>query len=239
MTKEKIDIEALLVWAYRERQVDKVLTANPERVVPPSYLSPSEAIRRQGELGVRVDTSGPREIPVTHIIGERDADALTLHDAVMRLDDFYAEFQTESRVRLWTVEAAETAGGAILATGTGAHRQFQIRLPKRSPRHLRPISALALVVAHARAGIRPDWHSEWKAPRRGSRAIPGSLDAYGRKRKGDAGLEERETAIARAAYQVWIMSLEWLAAELTDGLSVFEVTGPLAESEPWQLDMVA
>ncbi len=225
MTKQQINIEALLVLAYRDKQIDRWRKNGAVRLGPAQEGSPSETMRRIGELGTMVQTSGPVERPITTVITEEYADLLTVHDAVLRLEDYYAEFQTESRIRLWTPDAAIEAGGSITATGTGGHREFQLVLPNRKPRSLRPISALALVIMHARGASRPFCLSKW-SPRRGRKTMAGIIVA-------------RVVAGARASYQVWLMSLERLANELNGVLEIYDAEGPQADSEPWQIEDIA
>lgn len=236
MSKEKIDIEALLVKAYREWRIDRYNPGSTARHMPAARVSPSEAVRRIGELGTLVQTSGLMETPITAIVPDGYTDMIAVHDAVLRLNDFYAEFQSETRLRLWTSEDAGMEDGRIDAVGTGAHREFSLRLPNRAPRSVRPLTAATLIIAHARSATQPDCFLDWR-PRRGPRAM-NTIDACGRPRL-NIGVDAREVALARASYQVWWTSLASLVTDLANVLADFEVAGPIADPTPWMVEKAA
>lgn len=227
--RQKIDIEALLVWAYRDQCVDRMSAGFSPRG-PGGSLS--GGIAEYLTLGTRVDTSGF----AAKVLGSGNVadDALGVHDAVLRLDDIFVEWLTDTRLKLWTREVATAEGWAVCEQGKGVGRQYLLTHPHRAPRHLGFIGLSALVIINARDGIRPDWHEGWKPPAHRPANGRGAKDKRGRLRKSAGGVAAEVVVYDRAVYRAWWWALEMLAAQLDGALDGFDVTGPTADSEPWE-----
>lgn len=182
---ERVDIEALVGWAYRVQCVDRMaglLAVAAGRVVP-GMRSASDTMAEFMVLGCRVDSS-PRYVAAMGAVAQDDA--LTIHDAVLRL----------------------------------------------------PAEAMALVVAHARSGSRPPWHSV-EAER-----LVADTDAGGRYRmmmhqRRAVACQLRHVvdpalvAFSRAQYAVWWEALDALAGDLKGRLDEHEALPPQASRTPW------
>lgn len=218
--KERMDIEALLEWAYRRQCVDRVASA---RFTPrgPSGDANGAAVQMM-VLGCRVQTSTYAE----KVLGATAPDdALVIHDTVLALGEMWIDEQAG----LWTRERAagigmsiEWHGGAwwLACAGMG-----------RSP--LSQACTAALVIQHAKSGSRPEWCKGWVAPRGAVAADATGRDQRGRKRREYQGLGREEVAHYRATYEVWHAALVALAGLLRDALTDHEVIGPAASPEPW------
>lgn len=81
------DLEALLVWVYRDQRAD-VNALKAGRATKPGGWGPSNAasMMRRGMLGVKIDCAGSAAMDA----GVCHPDAELVHDAVMRLDDLGA-----------------------------------------------------------------------------------------------------------------------------------------------------
>jgi len=81
---EQVDIEALVEWAYRVQCIDRTvgLMSVAVGLAGPSTRSATAVMVRYAELGARVDAS---PLHVTAMGASADDDALTIHDAVLRL----------------------------------------------------------------------------------------------------------------------------------------------------------
>lgn len=78
---ERVDIEALVDWAYRVQCVDRVVGLVRSRTLP-VMRSSTDVMVSFAALGVRVDSS-PRFVAAMGATAQDDA--LVIHDAVMRL----------------------------------------------------------------------------------------------------------------------------------------------------------
>lgn len=225
MAKERIDIEALLEWAYRTQCVDRQTAAFSPR--GPSS-SPAGSLAQYITLGTRVDT--PSFAARAHGLRTPD-DADVIHGAVLGLDRLWLQWRAGGDVTVWDRDAAEAAGLEIVL----AHGHAELRSRRASAALIAPLETVhlsPLVILHARAGTRPDCHLDWRAPV-GARAADGAArDRRGRLRRGSA-LDFELVAHARALYAVWRASLGVLAAALDGELDGFVVTGPAAPDSPW------
>ena len=230
--KQDISIEALLDWAYRVQCVDKACSGFMDQ--RPS-ASPSSGLASYLALGTKVDSSGY----AAKIIGSENVndDALIVHNAVLALPDYFMEFQTGSRIRLWTEASAENDSGAIEVEGKGNHAIYSLRLPGRAPRPLRQVVTSVLVYLHAKAGTAPECYLDWK-PKRGA-PPKGGVDAWGRRGKASDGLSLRDVAVARGEYSAWFLGLNELVKQLHGALDKFRVVDCLVLPRPWERDSVA
>lgn len=81
--KQKIDIEALLVWAYRDCCADRIVGRVMSRLRPAGARSGMGAFEAKMMLGVQVDCFGSAAMGSD----ELHPDAEAVHDAVMGLED--------------------------------------------------------------------------------------------------------------------------------------------------------
>ena len=227
--KERIDIERLLEWAYRVQCVDRQMAAFTPR--GPS-ASPAGSLGQYAELGTRVDTSSF----AARAMGLRTPDdAMIIHDTVLALGEMWIEWVGGAVVEIWDRERIAREGQVIERRGgvwwrEAAYSSGPVRpLPVR----LEQAGTVALVIIHAKSGLRPEVHEGWKeAPWRAPKDA-GVADARGRVRKRREGPTAEDVMHSRALYLVWRAALEVLAADLAGSLADYEVTGPAASPEPW------
>lgn len=229
LSRETIDIERLLHWAYAIQKVDKQAGFTPRG--PTASISGS--IGEVLALGTRVDNSGA----AAKALGVRTPDdAIIVHDAVMRLGGLWIEWRGDDEVEIWDGARAEGAGFVIERNGPDWFlRQAYVAggTVEAHAARLEDAGVFAMVLCHARAGSRPDWYEGWVAPV-GARARDGcKTDLRGRARRAQEGPSLREVMHARACYAAWHAALVWLVGELEGQLSKFSVAGPVAEVSPW------
>jgi hypothetical protein len=223
--KRDIDIEDLLIWAYRDQCVDRqVIGFSPKG---PS-ASPASSLAQFMALGCRVDSSGM----AARTLGVRlPDDALIVHDAVLALGDMWIEWREGDEVvvhdRASAADSAfhETAAGWVMTDTAGA------RVPVT-----RAVTSV-LLITHARAAARPECYPGWRPP---AHRVPNDdldHDRWGRRRKSRRidGPSADDVMFARAQYCVWRAGLHALALELADLLADHAVTGPRAVESPWDL----
>lgn len=162
---KRIDIEAILAWAYVE-ELPKARRDPPLIDRAPRALSAGEWI---GEMGVPVDADRVNQFGVTPCLSqyggdEPHPDAVTLAGLVDGLDQFeidvpdgwnpFADLIAGAGAALWPeIEAAAaTALDRVAAPGQGGVRRFRIGLAQ-------------LVRKHAILGGCPDWEAETPALR--------------------------------------------------------------------------
>lgn len=232
--KQTIDIEALLSWAYRDQCVDKMCQVFKPK--GPS-ASPANNLAQYLTLGCRVDSSNV----AARIIGSGNVadDAVTLHDAVLALDDIFIEWETDSRLKLWTHEAAADEGFTICERNGGNGKTYwKHDREMKALCRLDFISLSTLIISHAKAGDRPEWHEGWR-PVRGKKVRAGkTVDRRGRRLK-TRMVDDYTVSRDRGIYRVWWWGLELLTATLTGDLDRFTLTGPSALAEPWLIDSPA
>jgi hypothetical protein len=229
--KQPIDIEDLLIWAYRDQCVDRMERAMRGSTRGPGWSSGGGV----WELGTRVDTSGAH---LAMLGATAPDDALLVHDAVLELGDMWIERMpvagsADVDVAVWERAEIEAEGWRLAETARGPV------ILRPDPRKLdlvaeHPVTrsvVTALVVLHAKAGDRPEVHGGWRRPAGRPR-----LAAYA---DGAAQGEVHAVTAAdvvwhRAVYCVWHATLAALAAELDGVLTGFSVTGPAAPGAPWE-----
>jgi hypothetical protein len=229
--KQAIDIEDLLIWAYRDQCVDRMERAMRGSTRGPGWGSGGAV----WELGTRVDTSGAH---LAMLGATAPDDALLVHDAVLDLGDMWIERapvagSADMDVAVWERAEIEAAGWRLAETARGPV------ILRPDPREVdlvaeHPVTrsvVTALIVLHAKAGDRPEVHAGWRRPVGRPR-----LAAYA---DGAAQGEVHAVTAAdviwhRAVYCVWHATLVALAAELDGVLVGFAVTGPSAPEAPWE-----
>lgn len=211
--KTTIDIEDLLIWAYRDMEADRVAA---EKVAPHPALGTSwAAVDRASALGALVRVS-----PIELLPGDCD-DAALVHRAVLDLDDAFFTLGGGAG------EATVLDRAMILAQGGEVERRAGDRATATYPGgeslDLRTIVVSVYLVLHARGATRPDCYAD-VARRRGRPRQDGEIAP---------GLTFDEVMFARAVYAVWHAALGILAADLGDRLARWSVTGPKADEAPW------
>ena len=224
--KQRIDIEDLLVWAYRTQCVDRSAQARFTPRGPSS--SPVSGLAMVLALGTRVDTSGF----AATVLGSRTPDdALVVHDAVLALTSVWLEWLAEDGVALWDRTTIANLGCSVSQRGCNSF----LVLPDGSSRSVTLAEPSMIVIQNARDNGRPDWHEAWKPMPSRQADDDGEFDRRGRRRKKYTGLSVEHVMLDRALYGVWHAALGLLAAELSGNLADFEVTGPIAPKSPWML----
>ncbi|PIK69811.1 hypothetical protein CS379_27950 [Methylobacterium frigidaeris] len=241
-----MDIEALLVRAYREKRVDRYgqdgrqagavalglgsgprapgsQLGGPERVDTSSYAANSAARTREAFL---------------RLAGTADG-LLALHDAVLALPDMYVEYGAGADFLVWDAETAERHGEVITLKGGKASIQAtrrrggrgegrNDRVPVGLPRPLTTLPTSVLIITHGREASRPDVMDA--SLRRRPVYRPGTRDVAGFEFVADAPLDV--VAFERARYAAWHAALGMLAAARA-GCPEFAVTGPAAPLTIW------
>lgn len=227
MAKERIDIEALLDWAYRRQCVDKQVAAFTPR--GPS-ASPAGSFGMIAELGTRVDSSS---FAARACSMRTPDDALVVHATVLqRLAEMWLEWSASDEVQVWD-RARATAEGQDIVKANGVW--LRVPLAGGPKARLEQAGTATLVLVNAKAGTRPETHDGWAAPVGAVAGDDAERDARGRKRKRKRGegIGFDEVIHARAVYLVWHAALCLLVAELDGALERFDVTGPIATPMPW------
>ena len=255
--REEIDVEALLIRAYRERQVHKLQAGGGERAdgICARLLGVTFPAGCGGwSVGERVDSStyaakmAARSLEAWRRL-ERvgGGDALdTLHDVVLGLPDFYVELTGGPGFLVWDRKTAEAHGHRIAQTEAGytitAGRTRGGAGPRagewRQAGPVRFVTAIvtsALVIRCAADQSRPVVADLVEVGRRG---------VYrGRKTGAVAHVPVYETepeivAADRATYAAWHAAIEMIA-QAVRSLSGYVVTGPCAPLEPWNVNGLA
>lgn len=242
--RETIDIEGLLVRAYREKQIH---TLNAGGAIALGLTRP-RAPGATFSASDKVDTSSfsarmaaeLRELQAR--LGAAPSGLVDLHDAVLGLPDFYVETGAGLDFVAWDVETAERAGHRIevakdkgsativmVRPGAGRIRRGDV-VPVGPVRHLVPIVTSTLMIVQGRYGDRP-YVPDLVVTRRRPVYVGADKCAAGY-------LPEYETPLhavveARAAYAVWHAALAMLADAFASSTE-YEVTGPAAPAEPWK-----
>jgi hypothetical protein len=215
-----IDIEELLVWAYRDQCVDRAAKGFSPK--GPS-ASPSGSLGQYVALGTRVDGGSA----AARAMGVRlPDDAAIIHDAVLALGDMWIEDLPDDGVAIWDRALVAAAGlrvGRCKATG------LPVLEGEGEARLLRDVGLVGMIIPHARAATRPDHGGRPPRGRRAANDAP--IDARGRRRA--AADLIADMVRDRARYTCWRMALALLAAELDGMLAGFAPTGPIAPAEPW------
>lgn len=252
--RETIDVEDLLVRAYREQVVDRISPAGLLALRRPSLGlgSPTALVVAHMALGTAIDgtAAGAAFLGRAGQMRAVADDYIDLHDAVLSLPRFYADLTGGPGFVVWT-EADLRASPHFAVIGQAPALRITPRrrdLPERRPAGFRngvavaapaeaaegPSRALHLIepavalVACGRAGVRPDvspLRIERLRPRyAGQRKVVGHDPVY--------ETAPATVALERATYAVWHHALTLLAGLLA-GLERFQVVGPSAPSAPW------
>lgn len=243
--RETIDIEGLLVRAYREKKIHTLKASNAYATA--LGLTRPRAPGATFSASDKVDTSSFAARMAAEIrelqarLGAAPSGLVDLHDAVLALPDFYVERGAGADFVVWDSETAARAGHLItvakdkgsativaVKTGAGRNRKGQmVEIGERRP--LVPIVTSTLMVLQGQYGDRPHVPDlvvrRMRAVYKGANTSPvGHVPEY-------------ETPLhavveARAEYAVWHAALGILADAFA-GSTEYEVTGPAAPAEPW------
>ena len=226
--KQSIDIEDLLIWAYRDQCVDRTGRIDPMASKVPGWRVASQFWM----LGTRVDKSLAATTTLSR--PEAPSDALTVHDAVLSLGDMWIEKEPGTgAVMVWDDTEIEAAAWKRVHTARGwmllKPDAREIDLVRECP--VTQAITVAVLVTNAKTASRPETYIGWKRPRGRPRRIP---YANGAAQGGDVHVTTMDDVVhARAMYGVWHAAMAALAAELEGALDGYEVTGPKADPEPW------
>lgn len=232
--KQQINIEQLLIWAYREQCVD-VCAASFRPQGP--CASPANALAGYMALGTRVDNSGF----AARALGSRvPDDAMIVHDTVLSLGVMYIEHTDEGHVIIWDQEKAAKEGHTITdeRLADGVYQSDLVCANGYVARLIRFEPSILLII-NAKNASRPEWHQGWKAP---AHRLPNdnlSRDKWGRLRKTNnktkmyEGPSYSDVIYARAQYQVWSTALSLVATLLHDELNEHEVVDDESHANPW------
>lgn len=248
--KETIDIEALLVWAYRDQQVDRMVGRGFTPRGP--SVSPASGFAEYMMLGTKVDTSGAAAAALGIRLPE---DALIVHDAVLELGDMLLEWRGDDVVVHERGDLVPARGFTLVDDRRGlfygpisTHAIKSGRVVPAGPLvPLRRAVTAVILIEHARAGTRPEAHEGWSRRRGRPTDAIAAHDNWGRRRKSVAdsnrivagGPSIDEVMLARALYGVWHAALVALAETLAGLLSGHAPVGPAAPATPWVIDSVA
>ncbi|MDF2621416.1 MAG: uncharacterized protein K0S00_4075 [Xanthobacteraceae bacterium] len=261
--KVSIDIEDLLIWAYRQ-ELPKV----PAGAIAPSALKPGwSSMSAYGELLAVIDEADIRNrygvTPDRMANGVPHVDALAVADAVAGLDGLLVEapegwwpFADMAAPDAWG-EAGQAAVADALArlcvVGEDGARRF-----KTSPAWL--------VRKHAMVASVPEWEAEapeyrtvrggngkakWFMKRLVPQTVNGEIVTYAehevdgwcgsRRRPYKGAYHKMElvpspfyAAMDRAEYEVWHAALAMLAEMLRESLFDHVATGPRRPARPWE-----
>ncbi|GEP11806.1 hypothetical protein [Methylobacterium gnaphalii] len=241
-SREKIDIEALLIRAYYEKAIHRLGDVGAVAL----GLSGPKGAGGGYSTDDKVDTSSfsSRVAAQVREMQARLANApsglLDLHDVVLSLEDFYVEHVTGLDCRVWDADTAERLGHRIDTVdgastivrverrgGVGAGREDL--LPAGPARRLTRIVTSTLLIQHGRAADRPFVPAVEIARMR---------PIYEGARKEAVGYEPvyvtplHAVVEGRASYAVWHAACGILR-EIFAGSSEYEVTGPAASPAPW------
>ncbi len=245
-SREKIDVEALITRAYREKAVHRL------RNVGATLLGLSGPKGAGGGYSTddKVDSSSfsARAAAATREMQARLSAApdvlLDLHDAVLGLPDFYIERGAGLDFLVWDAETAARSGHRIEVCPANGASIVKVerrggRGPGRddllvagAPRRLTTLSTATIVLLNGQYGDRP-YVPEVVVERMRPIYAEGRHDLVERYVPiYETGLQE--IVEARATYAVWHAALGMVRASL-DASPDAEVTGPAAPAEPWRL----
>lgn len=219
-SKESIDIENLLIWAYRDQDVVRQLAVSFTPRGPAA--SPANALAQYLTLGTRVDSSSQ----AARVLGVRlPDDALIVHDAVLALGDQVIAWLGDDEIDISGRDDLLAAGARIDDTARG------IKITWPDGRELFGTMAITsvLLIQHATAASRPDFHADWQPPR--------GRPADSRSRRWGKRVPElhsyAEVMLGRAQYAVWHAALNVLVHELSGILVDYAPHAPAANEAPW------
>jgi hypothetical protein len=226
--KETIDIEDLLVWAYRNQAVEQAIAGIGRAcgMVAPRSRSMSDVIVGYMQLGCRVDGSAGF---VADLGAKVHVDALTLHDAVLALPTMWIWWTGADTALVATMDEITMCDCAIRRDPAFGDMLYD-RFGKGRGRPVQRIEPAIEIIKHARAGGRPDAHESWRrgpgrfsGPRTGAEISQGMVYRIG----------EGDVMHARAIYAAWHRALGILAERCADAMEDHVVTGPRLCGAPW------
>lgn len=225
-TKERIDIEELLRWAYQRQRVDRVAAVRDAAFNQAGGSSSAPWVKageRLLKLGTRIDNS----TPPTMFDPKAPEDAEIIHDTVLKLDEMFIDDEGG----VWTRERIEGAGASLVQDKA---KRFWMEIAG-AVAPLTPTRIGALLIIHAKNGSRPEWCEGWSAAgaRDAGAADRGARDDWGRKRRSAREYTAEDVAFYRAEYQCWHAALAVLAVQLATCLRDFEPVQPSAPAAPW------
>ncbi|MGX9981965.1 hypothetical protein [Methylobacterium fujisawaense] len=232
--REVIDVEALLIRAYREKQVDRRYHADPrsERALSRLILLGYPSVGG-GVGGERVDTSpfATKRIAIEReLMGEIRFEAeplMQVHDAVLALPDFFLEPLDGLDFAVWDHETAKAHGHTIEAAQFGG--TFSIRAGEHAPRRVTRILPAPLLIRCARSAERPE--PSPVVGRRGRAIYDHRKHVAGYETEWDTPLDV--VVAERADYAVWQVCLDILALQFRVFLTTLDVQRPSAPVAPW------
>lgn len=208
--KQGIDIEQLLVWAYRDLQIDRLVE---QRDGPAASASSTwGAVEMLQRYGTFVQGGGG-DYEIDDL-----GDAHLVHARVLALDDMFVGTAPGGEAMVWDRMQAEADAGVRLDDEGRAWRKVG-----EEEHRLERIVVSTVLVLHARGGYRPECYADLRR-RAGRPRKDGEVSA---------GVTYTDLAYHRAVYAVWHASLRLLAAELEDRLAKWQVAGPSAHESPW------
>ena len=262
VVKKTIDIEQLLVWAYRE-ELPKAQRSGPVIASSPGYRPGWDGVSQFGELMAVVDTVDVRNkygvTPDYSAQSEPHPDALAVHAATARMEGMTLEVPEGwwPFADMASPEEWGDLGWAVLARaldfvaviGADGVRQFKG-------------SAAWMVRKHAMMGTAPGWEAEAPQRRmvRGANGRPawfvrrviqvvagGAMEVeadgyspvrhrpvYGAYNKWELTPSPFWAACERAEHEVWWSAMAMLAEDLAESLTMYRVTGPNRPARPWE-----
>lgn len=211
--KESIDIEDLLVWAYRDMQADRISADRGwgQALRESSSWAQIEGVGRYGAL---ID-------PSRHELLPSDCDDAALIDRhVMALDVAFLASGADGETMVLDVAMIAAEGGTV-EIGRGERAEMTTAAGETVP--LRTITISPYLVIHARNATRPDCYAD-VSRRRGRPRKDGEVAA---------GVTWEDVIYHRAIYSVWHAALGLLAESLNGFLVRWAVSAPKAQESPW------
>lgn len=210
--KSVIDIEELLIWAYRHQEVDRRAASHTAFVTPEilGYASTAKSMHEGACYGIRLGSLPGR--PMAEMIGaDPSGDAMRVHDAVLDLPEVYFEWLSPIECKAWTLaEMAEA--GVVASREVGRH---VLAMPDGQLVPAERHEVAVTVILHARAGARPSVWEDWSG------------------RRPDEKMGDADVMRDRMVYVVWRQALTSLAEALDGRLEGYMVAGPACSESPW------
>jgi hypothetical protein len=215
MLRQVIDIEDVLIWAYRHVEIDR----RARDFLDPA---PPDAVRRAtvnwsaiAAYGCLIDQSNWAVRPTSDLLDDPSEDAIRVHDAVLALPAVFIEWIGPDEISFppLTPERIAALGATIEAVPGG----WLLRNAVGDAVPVERVEPAVLAIIHARAGSRPTAWGGWET-----------------EEHPEDGLPEVTVLRDRMEYVIWRQALVDLVTALDGRLDGHEVTGPRAESEPWK-----
>ncbi len=215
--KSPIDIEALLVWAYRDQAIDRLI-AQQKAPAPQAETSAWDGFDHLERYGTFIQSSAI-DLCTPGSMAYDDADAV--HSRVLALDDAFVQTDGDTIV-MWDRALIAEQGCTLLEWKRGA---VSLRTPDGQTHPLERVVISTILILHARVAGRPECFPDLRRrncrPRKDGEVSP--------------GITFTDLSYHRAVYSVWHAALGILAAGLADTLAQWQVTGPAAHESPWLL----